>query len=49
MDQLGYVAEAVAALQIDSLEQLICFDQDVPGATGRIDKGQRLGVEPYWA
>ena len=44
-NQPGYVAEAVAALQIDSLEQLIGFDQDMPGATGRIDEGQLLGVE----
>ena len=35
----------IAALQVDGLEELIGLHQDVPGATGRVDEGQLLGVE----
>ena len=44
-DQLSHIPLAIAALQVDGLEQIISFHQDVPGATGRVDEGQRLGVE----
>ena len=44
-DQLRDVALPIAALQVDGLEELIGLHQDVPGATGRVDEGQLLGVE----
>ena len=44
-DQLRDVALPIAALQVDGLEELIGLHQDVPGATGRVDEGQGLGVE----
>jgi hypothetical protein len=44
-DQPRDVAQAVAALQVDRLEQVVGLHVDVPGAAGRVHEGQFLGVE----
>ncbi|EXI74947.1 MAG: hypothetical protein AW10_04224 [Candidatus Accumulibacter appositus] len=44
-DQPRHIALPITALQVDGLEELIGFHEDVPGATGRVDERQLLGVE----